>query len=172
MYWGGVSDGAYWFDSNVPDHIKQATYWADDGWAFNYHDQNNSSGTRITVSPLPSGVLGRYDANINTLEIAQDLVNMCSSACNYIISTISHEFGHTIGFDHFEAGCESSVMSWWRDRWTVFNPSAEDLCWYFNDSGPGNCEGPDCVPADRIMGNPSVTRPKEPVARGGARGRS
>ncbi len=155
-YWGGVSSGAYHFDSGVPTHVQQATFWADDGWGQNYHDQNNSSGTLIRLwNWSDDNILGLYDANTNVLSIDEDLANSCSSACNRLISTIAHEFGHTLGIDHNGPGCESSIMSWQRNRDVVIGPSEEDLCWYMGLGGSGEpCDGDDspkgCVPYDRV----------------------
>jgi hypothetical protein len=155
-YWGGVETGAYRFDSSVPTHVQQATFWADDGWGAHFHDQNDSSGTLIAVANHPdSGVLGWYDANNNELYVDEDLVNSCVAACDRMISTISHEFGHSLGIDHNGPGCESSIMSWDRNRDVVIGPSDEDMCWYMGLGGSGEpCDGDDspkgCVPYDRI----------------------
>lgn len=72
-----------------------------------------------------------------------------------MISTISHEFGHSLGIGHNGPGCESSIMSWDRNRDVVIGPSDEDPCGYMGLGGSGEpCDGDDspkgCVPYDRI----------------------
>jgi hypothetical protein len=155
-YWGGVSDGAYRFDSSVSSNIQQAVFGADDAWGAHYHDQNNSNAILIRVEPLPPDVYGGYDANNNVLTIAQSVVDMCPNGCNFMDSVINHELGHSLGLDDIQSGCESSIMSWDRNRHVVTGPSSEDLCWWGmgggGGGGGGECgEGP-CVENDIAPG--------------------
>jgi hypothetical protein len=145
-YWDGVSDGAYRFDANVPDYVKEATYWADDDWGAHYHDEGNQDGIVIGIANLPPGTNGVYDANNNTLYIAQAVLDDCPDGCNLLISVIAHELGHSLGFDDIQGGCESSIMSWDRNRHVVIGPSEEDLCWFSNPSGGGGGGGGGCFP--------------------------
>jgi hypothetical protein len=80
---------------------------------------------------MQPGVYGSYNRVSNVLPVAGWLVDECSSACNPLISVINHEFGHTIGWDDFDSGCETSIMSHARDRNTVTGPSDEDMCWMY-----------------------------------------
>jgi hypothetical protein len=147
-YWGGVSDGAYRFDSSVPDYVEEATFWADDDWGSFYHDESNPNGTLIKVEPMGPGELGGYDNVNNTLYIAEAVLNDCPDpGCNVLISVIAHEFGHAAGFENIEGGCETSIMSWWRDRNVVIGPSSEDMCWFWDGwEGDGGGGGGGCFP--------------------------
>jgi hypothetical protein len=154
-YWGGVSDGAYHFDSTVPDYVKEATYWADDGWGVHYPDQGNTNGIRITIDNMSPGVTGSYDAYTNTLTIAQSVLNDCPApGCNVLESVISHELGHTVGFDNIESGCESSIMSWDRNRSIVVGPGSEDLCWLSNGYDGWEGDGGGCTECEDRIGTP------------------
>jgi hypothetical protein len=143
-YWSGVSDGAYRFDSSVSANVQQAVFWAQGAWGSHYHDQNNSNAILIMVGSLPPGVNGSYNNVTNVLTIAQSVVDMCPTGCNYMESVINHELGHSLGFDDIQGGCEDSIMSWDRNRHVVTGPSSEDFCWWENGGGGGGGEEIEC----------------------------
>ena len=140
-----LSEGGYKFDSNVPDYLQDAAFFADDAGFGQYPDQSNGK-TTITVLPPsffatqqdPTGnnavAASYYHPNTGTAVIAvnQHWVEMCSSACNMLIGTINHEFGHVLGgLDDIWGGCENSIMSYSADIWNMTSPSSEDLCHAF-----------------------------------------
>jgi hypothetical protein len=153
--------GAYKFDSGVPEHVRQATFWADDGWNRNYYDPNDPNATTIYMyTPSNPNEYGQYDPFGNGIGISEPYANQCSSACNPLISTISHEFGHTAGIGDFTTGCESSIMAHGRDRNSVISPSEEDLCWWANWGAGPNWECPElpCIPYDRGSGKSGTSK--------------
>lgn len=129
-YWGGVTNGSYKFDASVPEHVQQAAHFADyAGWGAHFY--HPSGEMTITVNQnLSFPVTGMYTADNNTVHLAPWLVDECVSACNLIISVINHEWGHSLGYDHFETGegCSGSVMAHDRDRNNVYEPSTSDMC--------------------------------------------
>lgn len=166
-----IGEGSYKFDSSVPDYLKQAAYFADDAGFGQYYDQANGA-TTISVVPSstfasaqdPTGhnTLGASGVDTTTqtgvIYVNQYWVDMCSSACNMLIGTINHEFGHVLGgLDDIWGGCTDSIMSYSADIWNITSPSSEDLCHAYN-WGYGinwdwdDCPEQPCVPYRKYLG--------------------
>jgi hypothetical protein len=155
VYWEGVSTGAYKFADGVPDHVKDAAFWSEDGGWGQYYDPNDPNAITVEMYDHPNpDVTGEYNANSNTLRIDETYSSMCSSACNHLIGTFSHEFGHAFGFWDFEQGCEESIMSYANDFWYITHPSEEDLCWWANwgDGPDWECPEYPCIPYRKVNG--------------------